>query len=144
MWRVNAWLVIGVLSVATPPQSCERQGTPAGPPQLLVGQNVSRVITSRDRPCSGSSAPCLVFQVPADKGGVLRATLVWATKTNGLRLELWNGNDGDGTCCHSGESVSVPVTPGDNPEIHVVLTESQGKGARQTFELRTSIQEPQE
>ena len=140
MWLAKEWLLVGLVSLVTAPQSCERRRTGAPePPQIVVGQDVSSVITSRDRPCTGSFAPCRVFQVSVDKQGVLRATLTWSTKTNGLQLELWNGNDGDGTCCHSGESVSVPVTEGDRAEIHVILAESKTSDARLSFELNTSI-----
>ena len=140
--RTN-WLIVGVLLIATAPPSCE-QPKPVEPPQLLVGQKVPLTITSRDQRFTGSSTLSRVFQVTADKGGVLRATLTWAKGVNGLRLELWNGNDGDGTCCHSGESVSVPVTKGDRVEIHVLLAEPQARNARQAFELKTSIRQAQD
>jgi hypothetical protein len=82
--------------------------------------------------------------VSANQTGILRASLTFESKTNGLRLELWNGNNGHGTCCRSGENVSVAVTKGDRAEMDVVLEESKAENARQPFELDTSIQEGQE
>jgi len=142
LWRT--WFFLGIVSLATQPPACERQNAPAGPPELLVGQRVSWVITSRDRPCSGSFAPCRVFQVSANQTGVLLASLTFESKTNGLRLEVWNGNNGHGTCCHSGESVSIAVAKGDRAEMDVVLEESRAENARQPFKLDTSIQESQQ
>jgi hypothetical protein len=141
----QSWLLVAVVSASTAPQSCEqRQAGPPAFPQVVVGQTASRTITSHDRQCTGSSAPCRVFQISADKPGILHATVSWTKQGSGLRLEMWNGNDDDGTCCQSGETVLVPVVEGDRAEIHVILAEPRGKDVRQPFELSTSINDVQE
>jgi hypothetical protein len=141
--RHAGWLLAALVPVSATPSSCERR--PAGPPalpEIVIGEKTSSVITSADRQCAASFAPCRVFQVaPVRKAGVLRVTLRWTNTQNGLRLELWNGNDGDGICCRTGESVALPISQGDRAEIEVTLTGLKRKSARQAFELRTSIQE---
>jgi hypothetical protein len=142
---LTSCLILAVVSVSTTSQSCERHQTgQTTPPEVMPGQDISSVITRRDQRCAGSLAPCRAFQVSADKTGVLRATLTWTNGQGGLRLEVWDGNDGDGTCCRSGESVSVAVDRGDRADVHVVLAEPVTKDTRQAFVLSTSIQEAQE
>ena len=132
------WLIVTVISVASTPQSCT-QGSSAA--KLSVGQRVSTAITGNDR-CRGDVAPCRVFQVRADKTGVLSATLKWPKAARDFRLEIWNGNNGHGTCCRSGESVSVIVAQADRAEIRVVLATSEARTARHPFELTTAMEEP--
>jgi hypothetical protein len=83
--------------------------------------------------------------VSAEEAGVLRAVLLWGKKAttdrNRLRLEVWNGDDGEGTCCRSGESASVPVGRGDRVDVHVILIGSMAKGDRQAFSLGASIED---
>jgi hypothetical protein len=98
---------------------------------------VPGVITSGDGPRTGSVYP-VVFQVSVDKSGVLHASLTWPEKTNGLRLELWTGDNAQASCCDSGESVSMSLTRGDRAEIDVVFVTSTS--TRQTFELNTWLQ----
>jgi hypothetical protein len=81
-----------------------------------------------------------VFQVSADRAGVVEATLRWTKEQNDLRLEVWDGNDGDGMCCRSGERVSVLVARGDQVEIYVILAIPRGKSTHQPFDLSTSFQ----
>jgi hypothetical protein len=140
--RTTQWLLVCLASIVMAPQVYEwRRGGPvtlAEPTQVRVGQKVPGVITSADGSCTGSVYPCRVFQVSVDKSGVLRASLTWPEKTNGLRLELWNGDNAQARCCDSGESVAISLTRGDRAEIDVVFVTS--KSARQTFELNTWLQ----
>ena len=146
LWRTKEWLLVCVVSLVTAPQGCEQpRGGPVSGGEatpVLVGVKVPGMIASRDRSCPGSFEPCRVYQVSADKAGVLRASLTWTKKTNGFRLEVWNGDNAEARCCHSGESASIAVMQADRAEIRVIAVTSKDK--RQTFELMTSWERSQE
>lgn len=142
--RLTDWLLVAVVSVLAPPQSCDRRTQPPGPPPIEVGQRISSTIASRDRQCPGIFAPCRVFQVTPVQAGLLRATLTWTNDQARLRLAVWNDHNGDGACCHSGEHVSVAVAQGDRVEIHIVLAESIAEHDREAFDLITAIHDVEE
>jgi hypothetical protein len=139
--RVFVFLVMFMTSLQASGHLRERS-TAAGAKEVLIGQRVQEVITLRDRPCIGSFDPCRVFRVSVDKAGIMRASLAWPGKANGLRLELWNGDNADAKCCRSGEVASIAVAEGDDVEIHVVFVTRQE--TRQMFVLTTSLQLPQD
>jgi hypothetical protein len=107
---------------------------------IAPGQVASSLISSRDRPCGGRPASCRVFVVMVEQSGTLRASLSWPDPQIRLRLDLWNGITGNGTCCAPGESVAISATPKDHLEIDVRLDANHGQSDRHPFELRTAFE----
>jgi hypothetical protein len=81
-----------------------------------------------------------VFVVTVEQSGTLRASLAWADPQIRLRLDLWNGITGNGTCCSPGESVAISATPQEPLEIDVRLDANRGQSDRHPFELSTAFE----